>query len=417
METVTTLADGIAYRMDPRGQDLFGEAARLRELAPVVPVELPGGVRAWAVTRYETLRELMADPRVSRDAAQHWPAFQSGEIRPDWPLYTFVALRSMFNAYGPEHRRLRGLVAKAFTPRRVAMMAPVITANVHGLLDALAVSGADGAPVDLRMELAYPLPLGVIADLFGVPADSHESLRRLIKSVGEASDNAEELVESQRGLIELMSGLAALKRATPGDDLATDLIAARDEEGSTLTEQELLDTLITVLGAGFETTVNLVDNAVVALLTHPDQFALVRAGTASWEDVVEETLRWRPPVANMPLRYAVTDLDIDGVTIGQGEPILAALGAASRDPRQHGDTAEEFDITRPSRRDHVAFGHGVHHCFGAPLARLEARIALPALFDRFPDLTLAVPPQDLELAGSMIVSGHRALPVYLRPPG
>jgi 2-hydroxy-5-methyl-1-naphthoate 7-hydroxylase len=411
--TVSTLVDGDAYRMDATGQDIFGEAARLRELAPVVAVELPSGVRAWAVTRYDTLRRLMADPRVSRDSYQHWPAFIGGEIAADWPLYTWVSLRSMLNAYGAEHRRLRGLVAKAFTSRRVAMMAPLITANLKGLLDAIAVAGAGGETVDLRTALAYPLPLGVITDLFGLPADGRGPLRRMITEVSEATPDANQAAAGQRDLGELMSGLAALKRATPGDDLTSDLIAARDEDGSALTEEELLDTLITVLGAGFETTVNLVDNAIVALLSHPDQLALVHAGTASWEDVVEETLRWRPPVSNMPLRYAVTDLDVDGVTIAQGEPILAALGAANHDPRRHGDTAEDFDITRPSRREHLAFGHGVHHCFGAPLARLEAGIALPALFDRFPDLTLAVAPHELEPRGTMIIAGHRTVPVHL----
>lgn len=215
-----------------------------------------------------------------------------------------------------------------------------------------------------------------------------------------------------------MHQLVATKRASPGDDLTSALIGAHEDDGSHLSEQELLDTLVLMISAGHETTVNLLDNAVHALLTHPDQLALVRAEQASWDDVIEETLRVEAPVASLPLRYAVTDLELgelggpEGAVIHAGEAILAAYAAAGRDPEHHGADADVFDVTRPGM-DHLAFGYGAHHCLGAPLGRLEARVALPALFDRFPGLALAAAPGDLEPVDSFISHGHVSLPVRL----
>jgi cytochrome P450 len=202
------------------------------------------------------------------------------------------------------------------------------------------------------------------------------------------------------------------KREAPGDDLTSGLIAARDEEGSRLTEAELESTVLTVVGGGFQTTADLIDNAVTAMLTRPDQLALVTAGKASWDDVVEETLRALSPVEYIPLRFAVEDIELDGFTIAAGEPILIAFGAAGRDPELHGDTAKEFDVTRTDK-EHLSFGHGVHYCLGAPLARMEARIALPALFERFPDMTLAVPPEQLKPSVGFVFYAHETLPVRL----
>ncbi len=190
------------------------------------------------------------------------------------------------------------------------------------------------------------------------------------------------------------------------------LIATRDEDGSQLVEKELVDTLMLVINAGHETTVNLLDQAIFALLTHDDQRADVLAGRVPWSDLVEETLRYEAPVAHLPLRYAVEDIELGEIRIPKGEAILASYAGAGRDPQVHGATADTFDVHRVNK-EHLSFGHGAHHCIGAPLARLEATIALPALFERFPKLRFAVDPAELEPVGSFISNGHRTLPVYL----
>jgi 2-hydroxy-5-methyl-1-naphthoate 7-hydroxylase len=368
-------------------------------------------VVAWSVTSHDTLRRLLTDPRVSKDPRRHWPRWINGEISPEWPLFLWVAVENMFTAYGGDHRRLRMLVSKAFTARRTAALRPQIEQITQGLIDDLAAVGADQS-VDLRENFAYPLPIEVICRLFGVPEGPRADLRQAVDGIFDTTLTAEEAQANQRDMYGILTELVALKRKTPGDDMTSGLIAARDEEGSQLAESELVDTLILMLSAGHETTVNLIDHAITAMLTHPDQLALVRSGESSWPDVIEETLRWQAPVANLPLRYAVSDIEIDGVTIGQGEAILASYAATGRDPALHGDDAERFDITR-ANKDHLAFGYGVHRCLGAPLARLEAEVALPALFTRFPDLTLAVDPAELQPVGSFISNGHRTLPARL----
>ncbi|MFF4241282.1 cytochrome P450 [Actinomadura geliboluensis] len=396
--------------IDPSGGDVQGEAAKLRARGPVTPVELPGGVVAWAVTGQEQLKRLLADPRVSKDPNLHWTKYIDGEIAEDWPLRLWVSVRNMFTAYGEDHRRLRAIISRAFTPRRTEALRPDVERITAGLLDGLAV--APGGRADLREAFAYPLPIEVICRLFGVPEETRPSLRRCVDGIFNTALTAEEAIANQTEMYGILQDFVAFRRREPADDLAGVLISSRDEDGSRLSEEELVDTLILMISAGHETTVNLLDQAITALLTHPEQRALVRSGAVPWTEVIEEALRWQAPVANLPLRYAVEDIDVDGVTIGKGEAILAAYAAAGRDLSLHGDSADAFDITR-AVKEHISFGHGVHFCVGSPLARMEAEVALPALFARFPDMELAVDPGELRPVESFISNGHRSLPVKL----
>ncbi|ONI91649.1 cytochrome [Actinosynnema sp. ALI-1.44] len=395
--------------IDPTGQDIHTEGAKLAQLGQATLVELPGSVVAWSVTSQDALRKLLSDQRVSKDPRQHWPRFVNGEIDEQWPLLIWVAVQNMFTAYGSDHRRLRSLVSKAFTPRRTTAMRPQIEQITTELLDDLATRPQ---PVDLREGFAYPVPIEVICRLFGVPADARPGLRKVVDGVFDTTLTAEEAVANQHELYRIMHELVALKRAEPGDDLTSGLIAVREDDGSSLAENELVDTLILVISAGHETTVNLLDHAITALLTHPRQLEMVRSGEVPWSEVIEETLRWQAPVANLPLRYAVADIDLGDVVIRQGDAILASYAAAGRDKSVYGDTADVYDVTREEKA-HLAFGHGVHYCLGAPLARLEAEVALSALFTRFPDIELAVDPSELRSTESFISNGHLTLPVKL----
>ena len=243
--------------------------------------------------------------------------------------------------------------------------------------------------MDLRAAFTHPLPIAVITELFGVPAQLRDRLRGIVDEVFRTSATPEETAATAQEMAAFLAELVERKRQRPGDDLTSALLAARDEQQNRLGDRELADTLILLIGAGHETTVNLLGQAVVALTTHPEQRELLRTGAADWTGAVEETLRWQPALANVPLRFAVEDIELaDGTVIARGDAILASYAAANRDPR-HYPAADAFDLRRGAR-DHLAFGHGPHFCLGAALARLEAHIALPALFERFPGLRLAV---------------------------
>ncbi|WP_328370930.1 cytochrome P450 [Streptomyces sp. NBC_00445] len=407
-----TVTDRIA--LDPFGADIPAESARLRALGPIVPVELPGGIPAWAPTRYDTLKELILDPRVSKDPRLHWKLWPEIAEHPSWGwVLGWVGVVNMLSTYGADHARLRKLVSPSFTHRRTEAMRPRVEAITAELLDGLAQAGADGSAVDLKAGLAHPLPMRMICELFGVPEELRDATGTMIAALMDTSDpSPEHAAFVQRQIGTVLPALIAHRTAHPGDDLTTELIRVRDEDGDRLSDEELLYTLLLVIGAGFETTVNLIGNAVVALLTYPEQLAAVRSGTLGWEAVVEETLRVHPSIASLPLRFAVTDLTVGDVTIPAGDAIVTTYAAAGLDPAHYGHDADAFDAGRGAD-DHLAFGIGVHRCIGAPLARMEALTALPAVFARFPGLELAVDEGALRQVPSFIAFGWQEIPVRL----
>lgn len=405
--------------LDPTAARRTAEEVFLQSAPGPVRVDILGEL-AWAVADPDLLARLLADPRVSKDPRQHWPRFIDGEIEGKWPLYLQVSVDNMFTAYGSAHRRLRRLVAPAFAASRLEALIPSVERNTADLMVELAeraeLAAATGAAVDLRSAFAVQLPVRVIGDVLGVPQAMRHSFKDAIDRIWNTTSSADQAIAATMDVYAAIDELIRIKRAAPGDDMTSVLIAARDDEeggGTALTERELADTLLLVIAAGYETTVNLIDSAITGLLSDPVQSDHVRQGRADWSDAVEEALRHSAPVSHMPMRYAVEDIEVPtGETIRAGEAILPSYGAASNHPKRHGDSARRFDVTRADK-SHIAFGHGAHFCLGAPLARAEGMIALRELFGRFPGMRLAVPAADLEQVPSILGNGHTSLPVYL----
>ncbi|MGW6528586.1 cytochrome P450 family protein [Streptomyces venezuelae] len=401
--------------MDPSGGCPHADNARLLARGAVAPVVLPGEVAGMAVLGHDALRDFLAHPDVAKNAA-HFTALRSGGIPDGWPLRTFATVHGMTTADGADHRRLRSLVSRAFTPRRVEQLAPRIAGLTSRLLDDLdrRAAGSDGV-LDLRAHFALPLPMGVICELLGVEAQHHDRLHRLSNQIVATDIGPQQALAANREMVDVLGDVVAARMENPGDDLTSALIAAREEDGDRLGPHELLGTLMLMIVAGHETTLNLITNAVRALCTHRDQLDLVTSGRATWADVVEETLRWDSPVSYFPFRYPTRDLTLDGTVVPKGTPVLAGYSAAGRDPKAHGPDADRFVLTRAGSARHLSLGHGAHYCLGAPLARLEATVALEQLFARFPRLDLAEPDGELPRHASFVGNSVRRLPV--RPHG
>lgn len=403
--------DGGTVVIDPMVQDLDGETARLREAGRLARIELLG-VPAWTITRHADARQLLVDPRLVKDL-DAWGLWQSGEVTHAWPLIGMIdAGRSMFTVDGAEHRRLRTKTSQALTPRRLEAVRPDIEKYTEELLDALADGGRDGAVVDLKAVFAQPLPMRVVGMLMGVDPAENAMLTRQYKAFFSMLTPQDERLALLAELDVFYAGLVREKTARPTDDLTSALILA-DEGGEPLTEEEVVGNLKAMVAAGHETTIGLILNAVRALLSHPEQLRMVLDGEVSWETVIEETLRWDTPTTHLLMRFATEDIQVGDDVIAKGEGVVVSYRVIGRDLEQHGADADAFDITRPAPIRHMTFGHGPHICPGAALSRVEAGIALPALFARFPGLRLAVPDADIRKLPVMTQNDMEAFPVLL----
>ncbi|MFJ2742630.1 cytochrome P450 [Streptomyces sp. NPDC087440] len=390
--------------------DPYPAYAWLREHAPVHRTRLPSGVEAWLVTRYADAKQALADQRLSKNPANHAGSAHAkgktgipGERSAD-------LMTHLLNIDPPDHTRLRRLVSKAFTPRTVAEFAPRVQELTDRLIDNFAGEGS----ADLIHEFAFPLPIYAICDLLGVPREDQDDFRdwagMMIRHGGGPRGGVARSVKKMRNYL---AELIHRKREDLGDDLISNLIRASDH-GEHLTENEAAAMAFILLFAGFETTVNLIGNGVYALLRNPEQRERLQAALAAGDTGllatgVEELLRYDGPVELATWRYATEALTLGGQEIGEGDPVLVVLAAADRDPErfQHPDT---LDLSRRDNQ-HLGYGHGIHYCLGAPLARLEAQTALATLLTRLPDLRLAAEPADLRWRGGLIMRGLRTLPV------
>ena len=422
--------------------------AWLREHAPVHKTRLPSGVEAWLVTRYVDAKHALADPRLSKNPAHHdEPAHAKGKTGIPGERKAEL-MTHLLNIDPPDHTRLRRLVSKAFTPRRVADFAPRVQELTNDLIDRFAADGS----ADLIHDFAFPLPIYAICDLLGVPREDQDDFRdwagMMIRHGGGPRGGVARSVKKMRSYLAdlIHRKREALSDAptphpggnpsdapaptpggnlpgtptpapTPTEDLLSGLIRASDH-GEHLTENEAAAMAFILLFAGFETTVNLIGNGTYALLTHPEQRARLEKSLAAGESDlletgVEELLRYDGPVELATWRFATRPLTLGGQDIAAGDPVLVVLAAADRDPERFADP----DVLDLGRRDnqHLGYGHGIHYCLGAPLARLEGQTALATLLTRLPDLQLAGDPADLRWRGGLIMRGLRTLPVEFTP--
>ena len=393
--TVERLGPG--YFADP-----YSVHARLRAQRPVTRVIMPGGTPVWLVTGYADARAALTDARLHKSM----PGWQP----PPDSIFAMLE-RHMLNSDPPDHERLRRLVTKAFTARQVERLRPRITAITEELLDDMSSQGAR-AEVDLLASFAFPLPITVICELLGVPAGDRDDFRTWSATIVSDTPGPEVFQAHATAMARYFKALLAAKRRQPGQDLLSALLAARDDEDR-LSENELVSMAFLLLVAGHETTVNLIASGVLALLLNPAELARLRAEPALTGRAVEELLRYVNPVSNATVRFAAEPVELGGARIGRGDPVLVSLSGANRDPARFGDP-DRLDLGRDNSGQ-LAFGHGIHYCLGAPLARLEAGIAISGLLSRFGSISLAVPAASLRWRPSTLIHGLEALPVRLGP--
>jgi cytochrome P450 len=367
-----------------------------------------------ALSRYRDCAAILRDPRTSSDASNSnmYKAFMAGRD-PEEVFGALAGMRPFLFMDPPDHTRLRGLVQKAFTPKTVENLRP----RIQELVDDLMAPVMERGSMEVIEDLAYPLPVRVITEMLGVPLEDHDTFKGWSRELAGALDPdfatpdavAQRRERAASAFVDYFQALIAERRRDPQDDLLTALITAEDE-GHKLSEKELLSTLILLLVAGHETTVNLIANGVLTLCRNPDQLRRLRQDPSLVRTAVEEVLRFDPPV-QFTARVALEDIDIDGTTLGKGDQAIVLVAAANRDPEQF-DHPDMFDVGRQDNR-HLSFGLGAHFCLGAPLARVEGQLALGAVATRLDDLALAV--DQPEYKTNIVLRGLASLPVAYRP--
>ena len=392
--------------------DPFPLFAEMQAEGPAHQVRLADGHEAWLVVGHDAARQALGDARLSKDMIAAL-ADDRDVVAEGLPGPAFS--RHMLNVDPPDHTRLRKLVAPAFMPSRMAALEPSIQRTADELLSRLEAEGPD-AVIDLVAGFAHPLPFSVIGELLGVPEVDrsmlHEWFRTLLAPW--AGEPPLEAVAASDRIVGYLEDLVDTKRRAPGDDLVSVLLSASDD-GDRLSQQELLSSLFQLIVAGQDTTTSLIGNGVVDLLDHPDQLRLLQADLRRVPEAVEELMRFTAPVPHATFRMTSEPVTVDGFEIPARRQVLVCVAAANRDPSAFPD-ADRLDLSR-SRRPHLSFGHGIHFCLGAPLARLEARVAFRTLLGRFPQLRLAVPRADLAWThgDGLVLRGLASLPVILGP--
>lgn len=385
----------------------------MREHAPVFKAKFTRYKPAYLVTRYDNVLALLSDDRLIKNPRSAKSA--TGKSTDIWLPRSFrPLLHNMLNSDEPDHRRLRNLVHQAFTPRIIEQLQPRIEGLTQRLLDNLESQFSDGQSVDLVQAFALPLPMTVIAELIGIPPAGRKKIIRMTDRLMATMNPLTGMlaVPAITGFMKYIRQLAAQRRADPQDDLLTALVQA-EHEGDQFSEDELLGMVFLLTVAGHETTVGLISNAVVALFQYPDQWALLAKQPTLIDSAVEEFLRYDGPLATTELAFAKQDFTLHGIDIPQGAIVLPAILSANRDPAAF-DRPDALDITRSPNR-HLAFGHGIHYCLGAPLARIKTAIAINGLIERFPKLSLACSAESIRYKSMFITHRPTELPVRAAP--
>ena len=390
--------------------DPYPTYARLRSAAPVHRVTLPDGRSVWLVTRYDDVASVLKDERFAKDwrNAPPPPPEQLAQMSPIPEEMTKLQVGNFLFMDPPDHQRLRGLVSKAFTPRLIEQMRERVQVVADALLDAV----EDQGEMDLIDDYAYPLPITVIAEFLGVPAEDRYKFREWAVTAVSGNRTLEYtekvLIPHMRAFTDYLQAMFAEKRKNPKDDLISALVRA-EEAGDKLSEDELLGTLFLLLVAGYETTVNLIGNGTLALLQHPDQLQKLRDDPSLIKTAIEELLRYDGPFEISTERFAKEDVVIGETVIPKGEVVMAVIAAADHDPARFPEP-DTLDVTRADNKN-LAFGKGIHYCLGAPLARMEGQIAIGTLLRRMPNLRLKGSTKSLTWRPGLIFRGLERLPL------